>query len=876
MMYSLIENRSSFLYSQFEKRSKDETTICHLFEEQVRKNPNRIALSYQGGNLTYKTLNEKANQLAHYLREKGVVSETPVAISMDRSCDLIIGVLGILKAGGMYIPFEASLPTQRIQYILNDCKPTFILTQSNLWLDNEILMTADSKIVFYDEVKETILRQPTYLINEAKPNHLMYAIYTSGSTGAPKGVLIEHHSVLHLFEASEKVFHFSEEDTWTLFHAFHFDFSVWEIFGALLYGGRLVIVGRESIYDVEKFYRVLVQEKVTFLNLTPTVFHKLMEVDQSLKQPLNLRIVLIGGEALYSKSLLPWFQSHDENKPRLFNVYGITETTILSTYYPISKKQIEKDEGAVIGKPFSDRKIYVLDEHQRPVKANEVGELYTSGACLSREYLNAPNLTKQKFIKNPYWTQCEDHTRLYRSGDLVKWLPGGQLEYVGRLDDQIKIRGFRVELGEIKEKIEQYEGILQALVTVSNNTLQDQELVAYFTSKSHSVIDIIHLKKFLENILPYYMIPRIFIAMDEFPLTSQGKIDKKTLPDPNLFRRGNCQKIRPKTESEKRISEILSAIFQQQVIYANDNIFNLGCDSLRVLEILSQIRLQCGVDLSLNAILKNPTITDLAKLVEKHGFIKKTKSQITLQDAMTQCAVLIQPKGDKSPLFLIHPVSGSVIWYMQLAKYFDEERPVYGIQDPGLIMQPIPFKSVEEMAAFYIQIIKNIQPKGPYYLGGASAGSITSLEIAHQLLTKHEEVAFIGLLDGWAVTDDKVLNKQIFEGSMQRQCKAVEQHQQSVIDFKNKGELLLELQWNRYELLINYRTPILYTKLTLFKAIETLGSFMPEKAIFNHWEKYSALPVEVYRVPGNHETMFQEPHLAILGNKLNHCLQEIE
>ncbi|NER29541.1 MAG: amino acid adenylation domain-containing protein, partial [Symploca sp. SIO1C4] len=421
--------------------------IHQLFEEQVEKTPKAVAVVFEDEQLTYYELNCRANQLAHYLQSLGVGSDVLVGLCVERSLEMVVALLGILKAGGAYVPLDPDYPTERLSFMLQDAQLSVIITQQQLV---ESLQQHQARVLCLDTDKETIAQHSqSNPKNTATANNLAYVIYTSGSTGKPKGVLVNHSNVLRLFAATDSWYHFNPQDVWTLFHSYAFDFSVWEVWGALLYGGKLVIVPYLVTRSPESFYQLLSQENVTVLNQTPSAFRQLIQAEQSATtvEQLKLRLVIFGGEALELNSLKPWFERYGDQKPQLVNMYGITETTVHVTYRPLSLADLE-GAASVIGRPIPDLQMYVLDEHLQPVPIGIPGEMYVGGAGVTRGYLHRRELTVERFISNPFTDNPQ--ARLYKTGDLARYLPNGELEYLGRIDNQVKIRGFRIELGEIE------------------------------------------------------------------------------------------------------------------------------------------------------------------------------------------------------------------------------------------------------------------------------------------------------------------------------------------------------------------------------------------------------------------------------------------
>ncbi|BAY09129.1 non-ribosomal peptide synthetase [Calothrix sp. NIES-2098] len=591
-----------------------DSCIHKLFEAQVELVPDAVAVVYENQQLTYRELNIKANQVAHYLQNLGVGSDVLVGICVERSLEMIIGLLGILKAGGAYVPLDPNYPVERLAFILEDAQVSVLLTQERLLehlpqnqaqvlcLDREILATYSSE-------------NPTISVTSA---NLAYIIYTSGSTGKPKGVLINHSNVVRLFNATEHWYHFNQEDVWTLFHSFAFDFSVWEIWGALIYGGRLVLVPYLVSRSPEAFYELLCQEKVTVLNQTPSAFQQLIRTEQTIANSgeLALRWVIFGGEALELQSLKPWFDRHGDESPRLVNMYGITETTVHVTYRPITTADLIEGAGSVIGCPIPDLQVYVLDRHRQLQPIGVPGEMYVGGAGLARGYLNRPDLTAKAFISNPF--SNDPQARLYKTGDLARYLPNGDLEYLGRIDHQVKIRGFRIELGEIEAILNQHPTVQQTVAIAREDVPGDKRLVAYIVPKT-STIQIPELRRFLKEKLPEHMIPAAFVMLDVLPLTSNGKVDRRALPVPDASSvSSSADYVAPRNPTEEILATIWAQILGLERVGINDNFFELGGHSLLATQVISRLRQALKVEIALRSLFAHPTIAELAQVVDEY------------------------------------------------------------------------------------------------------------------------------------------------------------------------------------------------------------------------------------------------------------------
>lgn len=587
--------------------SKD--LIHGRFEAQAALTPEAVAVNLADRRLTYRELNHRANQLAHYLRARNIGPDVFVGICSDRTVELVVGLLGILKAGGTYVPIDPQYPPERRAFMLQDSKSSIILTERAFAGD---FTDPATPIVLLDDDWPAIAREsganPENLVG---PDNLAYVIYTSGSTGVPKGTLISHRNVVRLFDATHAWFEFGPTDVWTLFHSVAFDFSVWELWGALFYGGRLVVVPFGLSRSPHEFRRLLDAEGVTILNQTPSAFRQLMRADEVAAgtPALQLRYVIFGGEALDLASLRPWFDRHGDAHPRLVNMYGITETTVHVTYRPVGAADL--DAGSVIGKPIPDLQIHLLDSQQQPVAAGEPGEIHVGGAGVSRGYLNRPELTAQRFIDNPF--SAHPGERLYRSGDLARYLPSGDLEYLGRIDQQVKIRGFRIELGEIAAELNQCEGVRDSVVIVVDSPSGEKALAAYLVRQTQAPVDIADIRRRLRVRLPEYMVPASLTCIDALPLTVNGKLDVKALPaadrNPGLAPVAGLPEATP---LQRSIREIWRNILQINEPGLDQNFFDVGGTSLHVAEVHARLQAVLGREFSITELFAHSTIRALA------------------------------------------------------------------------------------------------------------------------------------------------------------------------------------------------------------------------------------------------------------------------
>ncbi|MFF6611916.1 amino acid adenylation domain-containing protein, partial [Pseudomonas aeruginosa] len=549
-------------------------TLQQRFEEQVRQRPQAVALILDEQRLSYGELNARANRLAHCLIARGVGADVPVGLALERSLDMLVGLLAILKAGGAYLPLDPAAPEERLAHILDDSGVRLLLTQGHL-LERLPRQTGVEVLAIDGLVLDGYAESDP--LPTLSADNLAYVIYTSGSTGKPKGTLLTHRNALRLFSATEAWFGFDERDVWTLFHSYAFDFSVWEIFGALLYGGRLVIVPQWVSRSPEDFYRLLCREGVTVLNQTPSAFKQLMAVacsaDMATQQPA-LRYVIFGGEALDLQSLRPWFQRFGDRQPQLVNMYGITETTVHVTYRPVSEADLEGGLVSPIGGTIPDLSWYILDRDLNPVPRGAVGELYIGRAGLARGYLRRPGLSATRFVPNPFPGGAGE--RLYRTGDLARFQADGNIEYIGRIDHQVKVRGFRIELGEIEAALAGLAGVRDAVV-LAHDGVGGTQLVGYVVADSAEDAERLResLRESLKRHLPDYMVPAHLMLLERMPLTVNGKLDRQALPQPDASLSQQAYRA-PGSELEQRIAAIWSEILGVERVGLDDNFFELG------------------------------------------------------------------------------------------------------------------------------------------------------------------------------------------------------------------------------------------------------------------------------------------------------------
>ncbi|ONN21774.1 non-ribosomal peptide synthetase [Pseudomonas aeruginosa] len=706
-------------------------TLQQRFEEQARQRPQAVALILDEHRLSYGELNARANRLAHCLIARGVGADVPVGLALERSLDMLVGLLAILKAGGAYLPLDPAAPEERLAHILDDSGVRLLLTQGHLL--ERLPRQAGVEVLAIDGLVLDGYAESDPLPTLSADN-LAYVIYTSGSTGKPKGTLLTHRNALRLFSATEAWFGFDERDVWTLFHSYAFDFSVWEIFGALLYGGCLVIVPQWVSRSPEDFYRLLCREGVTVLNQTPSAFKQLMAVacsaDMATQQPA-LRYVIFGGEALDLQSLRPWFQRFGDRQPQLVNMYGITETTVHVTYRPVSEADLKGGLVSPIGGTIPDLSWYILDRDLNPVPRGAVGELYIGRAGLARGYLRRPGLSATRFVPNPFPGGAGE--RLYRTGDLARFQADGNIEYIGRIDHQVKVRGFRIELGEIEAALAGLAGVRDAVV-LAHDGVGGTQLVGYVVADSAEDAERLResLRESLKRHLPDYMVPAHLMLLERMPLTVNGKLDRQALPQPDASLSQQAYRA-PGSELEQRIAAIWSEILGVERVGLDDNFFELGGHSLLLLMLKERIGDTCQATLSISQLMTHASVAEQAACIEGQ--------------ARESLLVPLNGRREGSPLFMFHPSFGSVHCYKTLAMALRDRHPVKGVVCRALLGAGREVPEWDDMVAEYAEQLLQEHPEGVFNLAGWSLGGNLAMDVAARLEQRGRQVAFVGWID---------------------------------------------------------------------------------------------------------------------------------
>ncbi len=812
---------------------------------------------------------------------------------------MIVGLLGILKAGGAYLPLDPEYPKERLAFALEDAETPILLTQQRLL--GKLPGRKAHTICLDSDWGEIAGHSPNNPGSAVKSENLAYIIYTSGSTGSPKGVQVTHVNVGRLLAATQAWFAFDATDVWTLFHSYAFDFSVWEIWGSLLHGGRLVIVPFLTSRSPELFHELLRKEQVTVLNQTPSAFLQEMESDRSSApdEELALRLIIFGGEALDFGSLKPWFARHGDEMPQLVNMYGITETTVHVTYLRVRSEDLSKGLGSRIGRPIPDLQVYILDQRQNPVPIGVAGELYIGGAGLARGYLKRPELNAEKFIRNPF--SDRPGSRLYRTGDLGRYLPDGSIEYIGRVDSQVKIRGFRIELGEIEDALRQHPAVHEAVVTAREDTPGDKRLVAYYTGvdtgeQGGAAVGAEELRRHLARSLPEYMLPAAYVKLEALPLTPNGKLDRKALPAPE----GDGHAVRkyeaPQGEVETTLAGIWADVLKVERVGRHDQFFELGGHSLLATRLIGQVHKSLNHNLPFAVFFQDPTIEGMARVLQEQ---KQAKSEYQLMQSFSH-VVPIRPQGSMPPLFVVPGAGGSALAFRDLVPHLEPDLPIFTILYSVSESRP-PILRVEDLAARYIEEMRKVQPEGPYYLLGHSFGGLVVFEMAQQLLAMGQAVGLLGLID-----------THLTRGPQQGASKSlIRWAKLKVAIICARAPRVLwgpdRLLYVRDELASKMRDWIARVRMIIYATLTTVGRPIPkflERAYDLNWfaaRRYRALPypgrvtlfratidklyghelwwkhlagsgVEVHEIFGTHLDIVHEPNVQLLARELTACL----
>lgn len=867
------------------------TQLIHqLFEAQVEQTPEAIALEFEDKQISYQELNQQSNQLARYLQTLGVKAETLVGVWMKREPELVIGLLAILKAGGTYVPIDPSYPQQRQTWILNNAQVKIVVTNLS---DTSKIHKSGIQVVNLDRDQTEITKLAnTNLAQPATSNQLAYILYTSGSTGTPKGVMIEHRSVVAFLYWAKTYFSPSQLHSVLASTSICFDLSIFELFLPLSCGGKIILVE-----NILKLATLPAKQTITLINTVPSAMAELLNINCI---PDSVQAINLAGEPLSAQLVQNLFTTNP--CLQIYNLYGPSEDTTYSTAALIPKNG---ERSPSVGKAIANTQAYILDQFLQLVPIGVPGELYLSGAGLARGYQNLPELTAEQFIPNPF--SNFPGTRLYKTGDIVRYRANGEIEYLGRRDRLVKIRGFRIELAEIEEVLQQHSQVHNAVVVVSaDNPSGEKQIVAYIVTCSSTTSLTHDLRSFLQKQLPSYMIPTTFVFLHKIPLTPNGKIDRKALPKPtpNHPASINNNHVAPRSPLELQLVHLWESILGLESIGVQDNFFEIGGHSLLAVRLIAAMQQHFGYELPLSTFLVAPTIEQLAQL------LSSIQTKISSQSLL----VKIQPLGSNPPYFCVPGVGGNVLYFHKLACHLGLEQPFYGFQAQGLDGKLDPHTSIEEMAYAYIEALCKVQPQGPYWLGGHSFGGWVAFEMAQQLQQRGQSVALLTIFDAvapsvnnsivgqdWNDTQWMLQMLQLLEDTydiklrvsyddllshnLETQITYIMQRLKEVnlLPAETGNEQIKRLlRVFKANSQMRYLPKTLHaTEIHLFKVNDNqLEQIDGEPTIDTRqnptlgWEKLTDTSVVVHPVPGTHTSMMTFPHVQTLAKSLQSILEE--
>jgi amino acid adenylation domain-containing protein len=861
-------------------------TLVQCWEQQVERTPSAIALraicQSSPIQLTYAELNARANQLAHYLDTLGVQPEELVAVSMERSIEMIVAFLGILKVGAAYVPLDPTYPHERRAYKLQDAQVKIILTQNALV---ESLPPHQARVIRLDEDWATIASESeSNLANRTGPDGLAYVLYTSGSTGNPKGVMIQHRGLVNHAMAIAQEFEIKPGDRMLQFSNMGFDIIVEELYPTLLSGATLVLRPEAIASSMQAFGDFVAEQEITLLELPTAFWHEWVNSLDYLDRlvPETVRLVCVGGEKASLTAYQQW-RSRVSPQVRWINTYGPTETTVSATWFDPLKASFDPAQGEIpIGTPLPNVEVYVLDDRQHLVPIGMAGELCIGGPGLARGYLNQPEKTKERFIAHPF----RPGARLYRTGDQVRFRSDGNLEFVGRMDFQVKIRGFRIELAEIETQLEKHPDIRQAVV-LAKEQAGTKYLIAYVVPIQGTTLTTQEMGHWLQVYLPAYMIPSQLVLLESLPLTPNGKVNRQALPEPTISSRDGIEFAPPQDLLEQNLIKLWTEILGQPVgIY--DNFFDLGGHSLLVARLCDRIEQQLHQRLSPMVLFQAPTVHQLSQYMRQESTL----------DMDVSSAVVIQAGSEtRLPLFAIHVLGEGGRFFRPLAQYLGIEQPVYGLAAQMLDVENAPRNRVEDLATYYIQEMRLVQPEGPYYLVGMSYGGAIVYEMARQLEQLGLPLGLVALLDTYGPNTEETLP------SRDRLLAHWLSWQQQGLDYVGqKVQNIWQSRWEqaqisygrvaqrwgmripyelRYKMILAdnsiasdaYVPKSFGGRLALFRATEAV--FYSQRYLDDGlgWRDLVGA-LDIYDVPGTHMSMVEEPQVQSLAKQMQQALAQ--
>lgn len=839
--------------------------IHELVQAQAERTPNAIAVVEGRRQLTYQDLDSTSNRLAAYLKKRGIGPEVPVAICLKRSADLMISMLAVLKAGGACIPLDPAYPSERLEYMLQDTRAAVLLTQDDLL---PAQARNSREVIEFPQAWDAINHEsPDPRESGVTPKNLAHIIYTSGSTGKPRGVMLTHEGLVNHHVAAQKLYDLRSSDRVLQFSSISFDIALEEIFPTWIAGGMLVLRTEATPLGGRDFVRWIEGQGITVLDLPTAYWHELVHQLSELQYPMPaaLRLVIVGGEKASARAFQSWSRLV-AGRVRWINTYGPSEASIIATAYePSPDSEWAATANIPIGRPIANTHVYLLDGDLNPVAEGESGELHIGGIGLARGYLNQPQRSAEKFIADPFNTN--PGARLYKTGDMARYLPSGEIEFLGRADDQVKIRGFRVELGEVESALAGHSGVQECVVLAKEDDAAGKCLVAYVVPVQKAETSEREVRNFLKQRLPEYMVPAAVMILERLPLTPNGKVDKKSLPQPmqvegSVVAKGNG----PQDPLQAQIAEIWESVLGRRPIGVNEDFFELGGHSLLAVRLMHSLEQTLGKRLPITALLQAPTIEKLAGLLQANS------------SSEWSSLVAMRMSGSKPPFFCVHGIGGTVLRFRELARLMGSDQPFYGLQAQGLDGKLPVHTRVEDMAAHYVQEIQTAQFDGPYYLGGYSFGGMVALEMAHRLRAAGYEVPLVILLDtfpGSLKSTRSLLGTYLTLSFDQqwthfsRKAKALPRSLRRRVAMMRLPATLKQVREACYTAARTYKPRPYDEPVALFRANENgLSSIDQESA----W-KSLAPAIEIYEVSGHHGNIVDQPQVALLAEEIQARLE---
>ncbi len=833
--------------------------VHDLVADRAALAPESTAVVHGDRQLTFRELNERANQLADYLAKKSIRKDVPVGICLKRSLELTVALLGVMKAGGACLPLDPDYPDERLAYMLADSHAPVLLTQPGL-----LPRLGDAKTeVVHLSSDWKILKgcSPEDSAGPSDPSSLAYVIYTSGSTGQPRGVMLEHRGLVNHHAAAIQLYDLQPSDRTLQFSSLSFDIAIEEIFPTWIAGGTVVLRTEEMPLAGSDFLQWIRHRGITVLDLPTAYWHELVRAltETGEKLPPSLRLLIVGGEKASASAFASWVKCGG-GRVRWVNTYGPTEASIIVTSYEPDPAQ-PVPESLPIGSAIANTHLYILDEQRKPVSLGATGELYISGPGVARGYLGRPELTAEKFIIDPFTP--EQGRRMYRTGDLVRSLEDGNIEFLGRADFQVKIRGFRVELGEIEAVLEKHPGIASAVV-VAHEANGEKRLAGYVIANDPKPSGQ-ELSKYLKDRLPEYMVPTDFVFLETMPLTPNGKVDRRALPAPRLSTERGTDFVAPRNEFESIMTRQWEQVLGKRPIGVRDNFFEIGGHSLAAARLMGMVGKKFGKKLLLTDLLQAPTIEELVALV-----------RLETPSAGRSAVIALQPLGSKPPFFFVHGLGGSVLRFRDLARHMAPDQPFFGIQAQGLDGTQPCLQRVDDMADVYLVHLRLAQPEGPYYLGGYSFGGYVALEMARRLQVQGEEIRALVLLDTYAGESRSVLERFLSLSTEQKIAylkRRTRRYQKGIkrrIDFMFLPPAVKNVRRTLAVAENNYKLEAYSGRILLFRASEKGLRGLEDPT--GGWHKFVAGGLDVHEIDGDHGDILNEPNVESLARELRDCL----